>query len=307
MGNLSAIETQIKLFFYEKKGNEFENFIVSIYKILFPDLLAVKPQGQKGDGANDGYSSGNIVIQVYAPEKIEADKTIEKMNHDFERAKNSGWIFNEWHYIVNDKFNTVPRDVHHAIDDLKKKNSTYNIKFIDSDSIKNKIIELLPKNRIRIQILLNSNKDISEFGDFESVEKVISAISDEKAIKSMPTNAFKNFSKESFLPDGMKKLSINISEENDIDMFKFFGSHIEKSQEVMEEFIPQIGLDLFKNIGEFIQQEYRKFEKNMIPIRALEKTYEVIYNKLEDDGNIQTALWVVIAYFFDICDIGKIE
>ena len=73
MGNLSAIETQIKLFFYEKKGNEFENFIVSIYKILFPDLLAVKPQGQKGDGANDGYSSGNIVIQVYAPEKIEAN------------------------------------------------------------------------------------------------------------------------------------------------------------------------------------------------------------------------------------------
>ncbi len=45
----------------------------------------------------------------------------------------------------------------------------------------------------------------------------------------------------------------------------------------------------------------------MSPIRALEKTYEVIYNKLEDDGNIQTALWVVIAYFFDICDIGKIE
>ena len=30
-------------------------------------------------------------------------------------------------------------------------------------------------------------------------------------------------------------------------------------------------------------------------------------DKLEDDGNIQTALWVVIAYFFDICDIGRIE
>ena len=269
--------------------------------------MAVKPQGQKGDGANDGYSSGNLIIQVYAPEKIEADKTIKKMNHDFERAKNSGWIFNEWHYIVNDKFNTVPRGVHHAIDELKKKNSTYNIKFIDSDSIKNKIIELLPNNRIRIQILLNSNKDISQFGDFESVERVITVISDEKAIKSMPKNAFKNFSKENFLPDGMKKLTINISEENDNDMFKFFGSHIEKSQEVMEEFIPQIGFDLFKNVGEFIQQEYQKFEKNMIPIRALEKTYEVIYNKLEDDGNIQTALWVVIAYFFDICDIGRIE
>ena len=169
MGNLLAIETQIKLFFYEKKGNEFENFIVSIYKILFPDLLAVKPQGQKGDGANDGYSSGNLIIQVYAPEKIEADKTIEKMNHDFERAKNSGWVFNEWHYIVNDKFNTVPRDVHHAIDDLKKKNSTYNIKFIDSDSIKNKIIETNikkfgvdnPLQNINIKNGLHSTYDVA--------------------------------------------------------------------------------------------------------------------------------------------------
>ena len=78
MGNLLAIETQIKLFFYEKKGNEFENFIVSIYKILFPDLLAVKPQGQKGDGANDGYSSGNLIIQVYAPEIIDESLSIRK-------------------------------------------------------------------------------------------------------------------------------------------------------------------------------------------------------------------------------------
>lgn len=305
--NLKKIEKDLKFLFYEKKGNEFENFVVSIYKILFPNLLAVKPQGQKGDGSNDGYASGNLVIQVYAPEKIEATKTIKKMNHDFERAKSSGWIFNEWYYVVNDKFSQIPRDVHHALDNLKKMNPTYNIKLIDSDTLKNQIIELLPNNRIRIQILIDADKDISEFGNFESVERVIDAISNEKVIKSMPINAFKNFSKENFLPDGIKKLSINISEEDNIDMFKFFGSHIEKSQEVMEEFIPQIGLDLFSDVGKFIQQEYQKFEKNMIPIRALEKTYEVIYNKLEDDGNIQTALWVVIAYFFDICDIGKIK
>ena len=76
--NLKKIEKDLKFLFYEKKGNEFENFIVSIYKILFPNLLAVKPQGQKGDGSNDGYASGNLVIQVYAPEKIEATKTIKK-------------------------------------------------------------------------------------------------------------------------------------------------------------------------------------------------------------------------------------
>ena len=39
----------------------------------------------------------------------------------------------------------------------------------------------------------------------------------------------------------------------------------------------------------------------------IKEKYSEFLDKLEDDGNIQTALWVVIAYFFDICDIGRIE
>jgi len=304
---LNDIEKNIKLLMYEKNGNEFEDFVVSIFKLDYPNLLAVKPQGQKGDGANDGYVSGKTILQVYAPETIEADKTIKKMNHDFERAKNSGWVFNEWYYVINDKFKTLHRDIHHELDSLKKNNLNYDIQIIDSDTLKNKIIDLIPNNRIRIHILLNADKDISEFGDFESVERVIDGISNEKSIKSMPKDSFKNFSKESFLPDGIKKLEINISENDNPEMFKFFGSHIEKSKEVMEGFIPQIGLDLFSEVGKYIQSEYKKYEKNMIPISALEKTYSDIYSSLEEDNNIQTALWVVIAYFFDICDIGKIK
>ena len=307
MAQLENINTQIKLAFYEKDGNEFEKFVVSTYKIQYPDFLAIKPQGQKGDGANDGYASGELVVQVYAPEQVDAKQTIEKINHDFQRAKTSGWHFKEWHFVINDKFKTVPRDIHHAIDNLKKNNSTYNIKIIDSQSLQNMILNQLEKNRLRVYILLNVDKDISEFGDFEAVEKVIEAISKEKAIRSMETVKFKNFSKESFLPNGIKKLEINIDENKNSDLFKFFGSHIEKSQEVMEEYIPQIGLDLFTHIGNYIQEIYNKYEKNMKSDVALFKTYDTIYVKLEDDANLQTALWVVIAYFFDICDIGKIK
>ncbi|HHB52540.1 MAG TPA: hypothetical protein ENK75_05805 [Saprospiraceae bacterium] len=301
---IGDIKNQLKLAFYEKDGNEFEKFVVSAYKISYPELLAIKPQGQKGDGANDGYQSGHLVIQVYAPERVDAQEAIKKMNHDFKRAIESGWDFNEWHFVVNDKFKAIPRDIHHAIDTLKQNNQHYSIKLIDSDSLKNRIINLLPNNRLRVSILLNANKDISEFSDFEAVEKVIEAIASEQSIRAMHINAFMNFAKESFLPDGIKKLEINI---DDTEIFKFFGSHLEKSQEVMEEFIPQIGLDIFSDIGKYIQQEYQKFAKSMKPEIALMKTYESIYTKLEDDANLQTALWVVIAYFFDICDIGKIE
>lgn len=295
---------KLELAFYKKNGNEFEDFVVSVYKLQFPDLLAVKPQGQKGDGANDGYISGKLVVQVYAPEKVEANKTIAKILHDFERAKNYGWDFNEWHFVVNDKFNKLHNDIHIAIDKLKKENISFTIKVIDAETLRDKVISQLDKNKLRIYIILNADKDISEFGDFEKVEKVIDALSKEKSIRKIQTVDFKNFSSEEFLPDGIKKLEINVEDNN---LFKFFGIHIEKSQEVMEEYIPQIGLDLFTEIGKYIQDVYKKYEVKMKPEIALLKTYETIYNKLDDDANLQTAIWVIMAYFFDICDIGKIK
>ena len=307
MASLKKIEQDIELAVYKKNGNIFETFAVSSYKLIYPDLLAVKPQGSKGDGANDGYLSGDVLLQVYGPEKVDADKAIAKMRSNFERAKTCNWNFKEWHFIINDKFETLARDIHHAIDTLKKDNPNYKIKIIDSESLKNIIIGQLPTNRVRVHILLNSDKDISNFGDFEKVEKVIDAISEEQDIRNLKITDYMNFSKESFEPNGIKKLVINIDEKESADMFKFFGTHIEKAREVMEEFIPQIGLDLFNSIGKYIQGEYEKFEKSLKPEFALIKTSEVIYKKLDNDANLQTALWVVIAYFFDICDIGKIK
>ncbi|MDP8169711.1 hypothetical protein QJU96_00180 [Pasteurella skyensis] len=91
-------------------------------------------------------------------------------------------------------------------------------------------------------------------------------------------------------------------------MFKFFGTHVEKAREVIEEYKEQIGLDLFSEVGRYIKTEYKKFEKIKKSEIALCDTYKLIYDRLDDnDANLQTALWVVIAYFFDICDIGKIK
>jgi hypothetical protein len=307
MASIETLNDKLKLVFFEKDGNDFEKFVVSVYKISYPELMAVKPQGSKGDGANDGYLSGELLLQVYAPEKIEADATIKKMNHDFYRAKSYGWNFKEWHFVVNDKLKNLPTDIHLAIDKLKIDNPDYTITLIDGQTFQNKILGLLNHNRLMVYILLNADKDISEFGDFEKVEKVIDAISRESGIRNIKATEYLNFSKEVFLPDGIKKLAINIDEENNPELFKFFGSHIEKSQEVVEEYIPQIGLDLFTSIGNYIQQDYKKYERNMKPEQALIKTCEGIYAKLENDKNLETALWVVMAYFFDICDIGKIE
>ena len=89
MNSISAFEDKIDLVFYQKDGNEFEDFIIRLYKIKYPSLLGVNPQGPKGDGANDGYLSGKLLLQVYAPEKLNARDAIKKIEHDFYRAKYS--------------------------------------------------------------------------------------------------------------------------------------------------------------------------------------------------------------------------
>ncbi len=301
---INDLITQLKLAFYEKDGNEFEDFIVRFYKINYPELLAVKPQGSKGDGANDGYLSDELLLQVYAPQKLDAKSAIDKIEHDFNRAMSENWYFEEWHFIVNDKFSNIHKDIHQKIDELKQINPTVTIKLRDSETLKNMIIDLLKDNRLKVSILLNIDKDISEFNSFEQVEQVIESIAKEKAIRGFSDKNFRNFSKEKFLPDGIKKLEINIK---DGDTFKQFGAYLEKSKEVIEEYKEKIGLDLFEDVGEYIIKEYEKYSTSFKAEESLSKTFNTLYVKLEDDRNLETALWVVIAYYFDICDIGEIE
>lgn len=304
MASIIDISDKIDLAFFKKSGNEFEDFIVRFYKIDYPELLAVKPQGSKGDGANDGYLSDKLLLQVYAPEKLDAKSAIDKIEHDFKRAKSEKWNFKEWHFVVNDKFSNIHKEIHQKIDDLKKSNPTFIIKLKDSETLKNMIVDLLKNNRLKISILLNIDKDISEFNSFEQVEQVIESISKEKAIRGFSDKNFKNFSKEIFLPDGIKKLEINIKDE---DTFKQFGAYLEKSKEVIEEYKEQIGLNLFEDVGVYIIKEYEKYSSSFKAEESLSKTFNALYGKLEDDRNLETALWVVIAYYFDICDIGEIK
>ncbi|MDP8169709.1 hypothetical protein QJU96_00170 [Pasteurella skyensis] len=205
-----SINDKLELAFYKKEGIEFEKFTVSIYRLDFPDLQLVKPQGQKGDGANDGYISGELILQVYAPEKVDATKAIEKMRRDFERAKNFDWNFNKWYFVINDKFQGLHPDVLQAIEQLRRDNPNYNIKIIRSIDLKDKILSHLRKNKLRVQIILNADKDISEFNHFEKIANVIDVLSQSASIRKVETIEFKNFSEEEFLPDGIEKLKIRL-------------------------------------------------------------------------------------------------
>lgn len=302
MTNLE-IKNKIQSMLDRKYGNEFQDFVIEIYRIEYPNIQSVKPQGQKGDGGNDGYVPNELVLQCYAPENIDAKQTNDKIENDLDRAINSGWKFKEWHFIINDKFRGIPRDIHHKIDELNDRHKSIEIKLIDSKILKNTILNQFKDNQYKVCNLLKYEIEISNFNDLSLLINAIDFIAQDSMLsKFNQSSAFINFSLTHFNPDGQKKLQINIK---DRYFLKIFGSFIEKSIEIVEEYKDSIGN--FEEVGKIIKEKFLDFNQHFSSEISIHKTFNY-FNKrnYKTDQNFQLALWIVIAYFFDICDIGDL-
>ena len=304
MTNLE-MESKIKLILVEKNKEEFEKFVIEIYRIEYSDIKSVKPQGQKGDGGNDGYVPNELVLQCYAPEHIDAKQTNDKIERDLNRVIKSGWKFKEWHFVINDKFKGISRDVHHKIDELNKKYKDIEIKLIDSEILKNKLIDYSKNDLFKIYCLLQYDIDVFNFNNIELIVKIVDFISEDSLLRSFNQINFINFSLENFNPDGIAKIKVNISNEYFLQMF---GAYLEKSKEIIEEYKEQIGLEKFKEVGDIIKDKFKSLRKSFSPEESLCKTHKYFIERNSDkaDQNFQLALWIVISYFFDICDIGDL-
>lgn len=302
----SGIESKINVMIYETNKDEFEKFVIETYRIKYPNIQSVKPQGQKGDGGNDGYVPNELVLQCYAPENIDAKQTNDKIENDLDRAINSGWKFREWHFIINDKFKGIPRDVHHKIDELNDGHKNIEIKLIDSKILKNKLIDYSKSNLFEVYCLLKYDIEVFSFNNIQLIIKIVDFISEDSLLHNFnTTESFINFSLEKFNPDGIAKIKVNISNES---FLKMFGAYLEKSKEIIEEYKEQIGLEKFQEVGEIIKYKFNSLRNSFSPEESLRKTHIYFTRRNIDkvDQNYQLALWIVIAYFFDICDIGDL-
>ena len=82
-------EQRFENLFLRSKGDEFQNFFARLMGFAYKaDFMACRPWGNIGDRKNDGFlKSDRRIFQVYAPNEIEAAKTITKITEDFEGAK----------------------------------------------------------------------------------------------------------------------------------------------------------------------------------------------------------------------------
>jgi len=297
---IKKLEELISSAILRKEGFEFEEFVVNIYKIVYgDDFLGVASGG--GDDGNDG-TNGKILIQVYGPTNLKASNAISKMNEDYSKAKEK-WDFEEWHYVVNTKLKDTPAKLLSTALKLKEKEKPIKIELIDSNRLINMILDAWQKDdssHLKIYSLLNYDENIDNFKDFNKISRVIDFIADIDEVKGI--DVFANFGDIQFFQGKDEKIDINIKTEH----FKIFFIKIVKNARVtIEEFKDKIGEEYLDEVGDYIKKKYTALLKSMDEEHAIMETHQKIYGRLDNDHNLSIALWIVIGYFFDICDIGK--
>lgn len=137
-------EREVKLALYEKKGNDFEIWINTIYRIIHgADFKTVKPYGEEGDDKCDGYLfADKLVIQCYAPSaKLEQSKLINKINDSFSGALEKWTHMKEWIFICND-FGGIPARATRIIEQMKIDHAGIVIAIWDANDTKDFICKL---------------------------------------------------------------------------------------------------------------------------------------------------------------------
>lgn len=101
------------------KGQQFEDFFVSIMTRANKRFQAVKAYGNIGDRKNDGFDrTTGTYYQVFAPEESSKDSTVytgvKKLKEDFEalyRNWNDVCPIKNFFFVVNDRFQGLPAPI----------------------------------------------------------------------------------------------------------------------------------------------------------------------------------------------------
>ena len=97
-------------------GDEFEGIFTKIMSYSSADFYPVKPQGPQGDWKNDGHEpNAGRYYQVYAPESFDEAKAIKKIEDDFSgliKKWGDGKVYpvgiKEFYFVINDAYRIKP-------------------------------------------------------------------------------------------------------------------------------------------------------------------------------------------------------
>lgn len=112
----TIVRIRFKAMAAQVNGMAFQNLFTQIMSYAYPDFSPVKPQGNEGDWKNDGHEpSAGRYYQVYAPEVLQEAEAVKKIENDF-KGLVAHWgdtkIYpngvKEFYFVLNDGYRVTP-------------------------------------------------------------------------------------------------------------------------------------------------------------------------------------------------------
>lgn len=254
------------------------------------DFQRVRPWGRYGDRKNDGYlKSERMLFQIYAPNEMTQERTLAKIEEDFEGAL-PYWkdYFDKWVFTHN-SLRGLSGDVLRKLLDLQTYHpgiKCFNWGYIE---ILNKLFSL---NDTDIAQILGPSPSIQDMLDtgYPEMQIVLGAISEKEPMQNQDLS-----------PVSDKKLSSNALSPYVIDLINYGKIKSTYVGNFFKEYYdPQFG----DKIAKAFNDKYIELRKQNLPP-------DIIFMKLEEfaggsarqSPKIEASVLAVLTYLFEECDI----
>jgi hypothetical protein len=253
------------------------------------DYMPCRPWGNEGDLKNDGFlKSEKRLFQVYAPNEMTKIKAINKIDEDFNGAKQYwGKFFNKWSFVHNAP-DGLPPHIQQKILDLEKNTPGIKIDLWGYVELLD-VFRLLKREDLESWLGYAPDNTTKAKIDFKDIQIVLETIAHKKPKPGV---------KPKKVPP--KKIEANQLSESIADLIK---AGMSKAM-VVDDFFKKWHDPTFgEKIAAAFREKYEQLRDEFTPNEIFHELQIWVGGSEIGTAEHQMAVLIVIAYYFESCDI----
>ena len=283
-------ESRFEVAFLRAKGNAFQTLFNELMgKAYKEDFMPCRPWGSQGDQKNDGFlKSERRLFQVYAPNEMTENKGRGKITEDFEGAK-SFWRahFDKWTFVLNAR-DGIPPYVQKLMLELENSNPGIKLDPWGWEELL-AVFNKLSRRDLESWFGYAPNAQAKSNMGFDDLRVVLEAIRTERVDSAAPVREVPARKIEAnqlsdsiaiLLKEGMTKAALLD------DFFQMWHD-------------PTFG----ERIAAAFRERYEELREDLTPNEIFLELQNWIGGSVRGTPEHEMAIFTVIAYYFESCDI----
>lgn len=295
----AKVQFQNKVLF--GNAQRYESLFVSLMTKVDEDFRPIKPQGRKGDQGNDGFiPEKGRYFQVYAPEKYDekvAD-AVKKVKADFDRIIknwNEDYPITDFRFVFNDKYNGAYPDIEHALTEIRKSHKLVTAKPFLAKDLEREFFKLSKTDIHDVLGGIIPRSDFIQDIDYAALTGVLQHLVDSRApIRDATRNVVPGF-----------EAKIKFNDVHRAAPFLITGNY---QNSAVDDYFDMHGDYTRSFIRDYMARAYQVSRADSAVKTNTTKGDRTFFKLLDEitpdaSAQVQDAAIVLIAYFFEKCDV----